>query len=47
MRCELVASAGVRDAVRRIVETNDDRVGRVKADKDMKEAMREDLDITK
>src|SRR4051812_21259363 len=32
MRCELVASPAVRQAVRRIVETNDDRVGREHAD---------------
>lgn len=46
MRCELVASADVRDAVRRIVETNDDRAGREKADSDMKTAMRADLGVT-
>lgn len=46
MRCELVAPASVRDAIRRIVETNDDRPERIKADRDMKEAMRADLDIT-
>ena len=27
MRCELVGSVDVRDAIRRIVETNDDRAG--------------------
>lgn len=47
MRCELVAPAPVRDAIRRIVETNDDRPARLKADHDMKEAMRADLGITK
>ena len=47
MRCELVAPASVRDAIRRIVETNDDRAARMKADHDMKEAMRADLRITK
>lgn len=46
MRCELVGSADVRDAVRRIVSTNDDRAGREKADRDMKEAMRADLGVT-
>ena len=45
MRCELVGSAQVRDAVRRIVETNDDRAGREQADRDMKIAMRADLGI--
>lgn len=47
MRCELVGSADVRDAIRRIVATNDDRVGREQADNDMKEAMRADLGVTK
>ncbi|MFT8559532.1 MAG: hypothetical protein ABF719_06715 [Acetobacter sp.] len=47
MRCELVAPVPVRDAIRRIVDTNDDRTGRMKADHDMKAAMRADLGITK
>lgn len=47
MRCELVAPVSVRDAISRIVETNDDRAARMKADIDMKEAMRADLRITK
>lgn len=47
MRCELVATADVRDAIRRIVATNDDRAGRERADNDMKEAMRADLGVTK
>lgn len=47
MRCELVAPKPVRDAIWRIVETNDDRVGREKAHDDMKTAMRADLGITK
>lgn len=47
MRCELVAPEPVRDAIRRIVETNDDRPARLKADHDMKEAMRADLGITR
>ncbi|HMG48533.1 MAG TPA: hypothetical protein VK614_13880 [Allosphingosinicella sp.] len=47
MRCELVASEAVRDAVRRIVETNDDPKGRLQADSDLKVAMRADLGITK
>ncbi|MGE3872500.1 MAG: hypothetical protein AB7F74_06050 [Parvibaculaceae bacterium] len=45
VRCELVAPESVRDAIRRIVETNDDRSGREKADRDMREAMRIDLGI--
>ena len=47
MRCELVGSEAVRDAIRRIAETNDDRAGRIRADKDLKVAMRADLGITK
>jgi hypothetical protein len=47
MRCELVAPASVRDAIRRIVETNEDRPARLTADLAMKEAMRADLGITK
>lgn len=46
MRCELVGSVAVRDAVRRIVETNNDRAGREEADRDMKSAMRADLGVT-
>lgn len=47
MRCELVATEAVRDAVRRIVETNDDRAGRDSAHADLKASMRADLGITK
>jgi hypothetical protein len=47
MRCELVAPAPVRHVIRRIVETNDDRPARMKADHDMKKAMHADLGITK
>ncbi|MDF0490693.1 hypothetical protein PX554_21405 [Sphingomonas sp. H39-1-10] len=36
MRCELVAPEPVRDAIRRIVSTNEDRAGRERADADMK-----------
>lgn len=46
-RCELVAPKSVRDAIRRITETNDDRAARAIAFNDMKEAMRIDLRITK
>ncbi|MBN9429462.1 MAG: hypothetical protein J0H09_23445 [Burkholderiales bacterium] len=45
MRCELVASPAVREAIRRIVETNDDRLGREEADTAMRVAMRADLGI--
>ena len=45
MRCDLVGSTDVRDTIRRIVETNDDRAGREKADMDMKAAMRADLGV--
>jgi hypothetical protein len=47
MRCELVAPEPVRNAIRRIVETNDDRAGRDKAHEDLKMSMRADLGITK
>lgn len=47
MRCELVGAEAVRDAIRRIVETNDDRPARERADHDMKKAMRADLNIAK
>lgn len=47
MRCELVAPENVRAAIRRIVDTNDDRVGREKADIDLRIAMRADLRITR
>jgi hypothetical protein len=47
MRCELVAAKPVRDAICRIAETNDDPPARMNADRDMKEAMRADLGITK
>ncbi len=39
-RCELVAPEPVRDALRRIVETNADRIGRDRAHNDLKETMR-------
>jgi hypothetical protein len=49
MRCELVASQSVRDALIQLIATNDDRQGegRRQADLDMKAAMRKDLGITK
>ena len=47
MRCELVASSSVRDAIERIASTNEDPIGRLKADQDMRQAMRRDLRITR
>lgn len=47
MRCELVAPPSVREAIARIVETNDNRAGREAAHNQMKSAMRSDLRITK
>jgi hypothetical protein len=47
MRCELVAPQAVREAIKCIIETNDDRIGREKADLEMRVAMRADLGITK
>lgn len=47
MRCELVAPEPVRDAIRRIVDTNDDRKGRDIAHEDLKVAMRADLGVTR
>jgi hypothetical protein len=46
VRCDLVGSDTVRDAIRRIAETNDDREGRLKADNDLRLAMRSDLKIS-
>lgn len=47
MRCELVGPPAVRNAISQIVGTNDDRPGREAADRDLREAMRADLGITK
>ena len=47
IRCELVAPESVWDAIRPIVESNEDRAGREQADHDMEVAMRADLGITK
>ena len=47
MRCELVAPAPVREAISRIVATNDDKAGRSIAHEALKMAMRTDLGITK
>lgn len=47
MRCELVGPEPVRDAIRRIVETNDDRTGREEAHETLKNVMRADLGITR
>ncbi len=45
-RCDLVGSDAVRAAIRRIAETKDDREGGLKADKDLRLAMRSDLKIS-
>lgn len=47
MRCELVAPEAVRNAIRRVAETNDDPGARLQADRDLKAAMRADLAIEK
>ena len=47
IRCDLVGSAAVCDAIRRIAETNNEREGRLKADNDLRLAMRSDLKISK
>ncbi|MBL7237463.1 MAG: hypothetical protein JJK57_12960 [Komagataeibacter hansenii] len=47
IRCDLVASKPVRDAISRIVETNDDLDERIKAVQNLKNAMRKDLGIAK
>jgi hypothetical protein len=47
VRCDLVGSGAVCDAIRRVAETNDDRPARLKADGDLRLAMRADLKISK
>lgn len=47
MRCALVSPKSVRQAIKRIPETNDDRVERLKAMDELEAAMRADLHITK
>lgn len=47
MRCDLVGSVKVRNAIRRVVETNDDRFERNQAHDILKDALREDLGVTK
>lgn len=47
MRCELVASMQVREAIADIVDTNDDPARRVWAHENLKEALRNDLGISK
>lgn len=47
MRCELVGSKSVRIAIQKIVDTNDNREARQKADEELKIALRADLGITK
>lgn len=45
VRCDLVGSDAVCDAIRRRAGTNDDREGRLTADNDLRLAMRSDLKI--
>lgn len=45
MRCELVAPKGVREARTRIIETNDDPLGRPIAHAALKDALRADLGV--
>jgi hypothetical protein len=47
MRCELVGSKAVREAIQRIIDTNDDREARQKAHAYLKLVLRADLGITK
>jgi hypothetical protein len=46
VRCDLVGSDAVCDAIRRMVETTDDREGRLQTDSDLRLAMRSDLKIS-
>ena len=45
MRCELVAPQETRDAIEKIVETNEDRVARDAAHINLKKSLRRDLGI--
>jgi hypothetical protein len=47
MRCELVAPEPVRDAIARIVPTNDDPSARAIAHENLKASMRADLRIAR
>lgn len=47
LRCDLVASDDVRDAIAGIIETNDDRDARNVAHERLKTSMRKDLGISK
>jgi len=47
MRCELVAPQEVRDAIKQIIDTNDNPEARYKAHNHMKNTLRRDLAITK
>ncbi len=46
MRCELVSPKVVRDAIRRIVETNDDPKSRYVAHQELEKALRNDLGVS-
>ncbi|OUS04493.1 hypothetical protein A9Q96_16285 [Rhodobacterales bacterium 52_120_T64] len=47
MRCEIVAPMSVREAIAKIIDTNDDRSRRATAHERLKEVMREDLNVSK
>jgi len=47
MRCELVAPWKVRVAIEKIIETNENPLSRHKAHDELKDALREDLRVTK
>lgn len=46
IRCEVVAPEYVREAIKRIIETNEDRIARSEAHEALKAALRRDLSIT-
>ncbi|MBZ0217253.1 MAG: hypothetical protein K8F25_11905 [Fimbriimonadaceae bacterium] len=45
MRCELVAPATARDAIQRIIATNNDKATRYNAHDELKSALRKDLGV--
>lgn len=47
MRCDLVAPKNVREAIQRIVDTNDDKSMRYQSHETLKEVLRSDLGVTK
>ncbi len=46
MRCELVSPPSVRNSIAKIVETNDDKTARYLAHEELKNALRQDLDVS-